>query len=545
MRILLDTILMRRSVWLVLVVIVACDSIDGGFVGPKNQATFSQTEFYILPGTSTIIDLRSVIKQPFVSASVTISEHPVKGELIQMDAFVLKYTPTVDFTDQMDSFVFSAVLDDGTSVESETMTIYMIFDEKEFPCGVYPVEDNVRLKTTNPVVVHVKKNDQICGVIRPLNVLIHVQPKFGEAVVVGDSIIYRPGSSFWEDDELVYSLSTAGSDVVSFGLLSFNKKTIEIFNMPAGLNDIFFVDDMTGFIAGSNEILKTIDGGKHWYPCSYPGAEMEFIDFQEIHFVDKEMGFAGFSICEWPGSTPVDNECWGGWMVTFDSGGTWQRSNFYYAVSSIFFTSSQTGFISSSRRDPWDQSIHHSVFKTVDGGDNWDEVFSSASDYGELKIHFINDQVGYVYHPFGIYGTTDGGNTWTALYSKSNITSFALASDDIVCASFASGGTSVTTPSTIVRSQGDGEFTPVINFPYTILSQDFSPAGELGIAVGISASNPADPNSLTLTISKSTDKGESWVDLVDQVNGFPWEISVPSADVAYILCSDKIIKYSP
>jgi hypothetical protein len=59
MRILLDTILMRRSVWLVLVVIVACDSIDGGFVGPKNQATFSQTEFYILPGTSTIIDLRS------------------------------------------------------------------------------------------------------------------------------------------------------------------------------------------------------------------------------------------------------------------------------------------------------------------------------------------------------------------------------------------------------------------------------------------------------------------------------------------------------
>jgi hypothetical protein len=32
MRILLDTILMRRSVWLVLVVIVACDSIDGGFV---------------------------------------------------------------------------------------------------------------------------------------------------------------------------------------------------------------------------------------------------------------------------------------------------------------------------------------------------------------------------------------------------------------------------------------------------------------------------------------------------------------------------------
>ncbi|HEX6891129.1 MAG TPA: hypothetical protein VF141_10550, partial [Chryseolinea sp.] len=77
------------------------------------------------------------------------------------------------------------------------------------------------------------------------------------------------------------------------------------------------------------------------------------------------------------------------------------------------------------------------------------------------------------------------------------------------------------------------------------LSQDFSPEGELGVAVGISALNPADPNSLTLTISKSTDKGETWVDLADQLNGFPWEISVPSADVAYILCSDKIIKYRP
>ncbi|HEX6889938.1 MAG TPA: hypothetical protein VF141_04580, partial [Chryseolinea sp.] len=113
MRIFLDLILRRRSVWLVLVVVVGCDSFKEDFIEPTNQVTFSQTEFYILPGTSTVIDLRSVIKQSFVSASVTISENPEKGELTQMDPFVLKYTPSVDFTDQIDRFVFSAVLVDG------------------------------------------------------------------------------------------------------------------------------------------------------------------------------------------------------------------------------------------------------------------------------------------------------------------------------------------------------------------------------------------------------------------------------------------------
>ena len=78
-----------------------------------------------------------------------------------------------------------------------------------------------------------------------------------------------------------------------------------------------------------------------------------------------------------------------------------------------------------------------------------------------------------------------------------------------------------------------------------IMEQAFSPSGDMGIAVGISNPNPLDPESLDLTLSVSTDKGATWTDMPDAIKGFPWAMSVPSSNVAYILCSDKIIRYKP
>ena len=75
--------------------------------------------------------------------------------------------------------------------------------------------------------------------------------------------------------------------------------------------------------------------------------------------------------------------------------------------------------------------------------------------------------------------------------------------------------------------------------PYTILSQGFSPAGDLGLAAELSEYDPD-----AYVISKSTDKGKTWAGLINCLDGYPMQMSVPPANVADILCPDKIIKYS-
>jgi hypothetical protein len=549
MRTLSVSSLLRRSISLLLCASLGCDTLDVD--KPENLVKFSQTEFYILPASSTIIDLRTVIKKSFVRASLTISENPVRGTLMPMDAFVFKYTPNIDFVEGKDRFVISAVLDDGTTIKSEPMTVHMKSDDEEFPCGVYAVEDNIRIDSSSTVVIHVLKNDRVCGVDEPVNVLVHLAPKFGDAVVAGDSIVYTPGPLFSKHDEFVYSLSTSSGGELSFGLVTFNNSKFEIFEIPGGATNIFFVDDMIGFIAGE-VIQKTIDGGRHWIQLTYPAGEDEYVAFEDICFLDKDHGFAAFSA--WSRS---NNDLFftGGWMMTKNGGVSWDRFDLKEPVSSIVFTSPLIGYISTYSLPadivfPEDPE-YRSVFKTVDGGETWDQVGEmNTSSVGKGNLRFATDNVGWAYQNQhnAINSTTDGGKTWEVFFTSSNVTSLALASDNVICASIAPDGPPVATPGAIVRSENGSPFQTVINFPYTILSQGFSPEGDLGVAIGIRSPNPTvsvEPQ--ILTISKSTDNGETWVDLdlTAHLDRFPWDISVPSANVAYILCSGKIIKYTP
>jgi hypothetical protein len=63
---------------LILLTILSCDSFNEDFIEPENQDSFSQMEYYIVPGSSTVIDLASVINQSFQVFSVPAGSGQLK-----------------------------------------------------------------------------------------------------------------------------------------------------------------------------------------------------------------------------------------------------------------------------------------------------------------------------------------------------------------------------------------------------------------------------------------------------------------------------------
>jgi photosystem II stability/assembly factor-like uncharacterized protein len=529
---------------------VACDSFREDFITPENQFTFSQTEYYILPETSTIVDLRSAIEQAFTDASLAISTPPDHGTVVQIDTFLLKYTPNKEFSQGKDQFVLSVVLADGSTLKSETISILMKEKINEFPCGVYAVEDQIHRRSNGVFTVNPVKNDQVCGVKGLTRVSIHLKPKFGNAEVVGDSIIYRPGPAFTGTDEIVYRLRSDGDEHVAYGIISLNEYKTEFLELddysPVYPNKIFFVNDTVGFVSGVYSVYKTIDGGRHWNRSITAGSGM---GFGEIYFLDNDQGFVGFTEC-------VEEDCDGGWLMTTDGGTSWKKTTIGQYVKSIYFTSRLTGFIVTE--EFISRSVIYTILKTTDGGKTWNEIFRPSLDQGELKARFVNDQVGYAYNRYTIFVTTDGGESWRESASSNDISSLALAGN-VACAGFSSVGwlnVTSTTPSRIVRSDDGVKWTSVKEFSHPTSQVAFSPHGDLGVVVGHSWDRDPSVESF-YHISRSTDKGETWIDYVEELPGYVLDISVPSPNVVYILgisfpsATDPtefrsfIIKYTP
>jgi len=529
--------LLRNTIWTML--LVACESEPP--IKPVRQPApiiFSQSQFYVLPGSSIVIDFNSVIEQPFTSISLTISQRPINGSLTKIDPFLWKYT-SENFAQDTDQFVFSAVLDNSSTTVGGI--VYLIRRNKlgEFPCGTYPVSDYVGAVGKKSTSLKPLLNDRMCGVSGNVDLFVHIQPVFGEAVVSGDSIIYTSTHSYTESDEFVYGVYTPGNKV-SYGIVSINKN--ETFAVPAGFTDIFFVNDSVGFISGGTMIFKTNDGGKHWKELVYPRGAFEAINIEEIFFLDPDTGYAAFSRCFYEN----DSDCSGGWMVTRDGGVTWKRVDLTVPVTSIFFTSPSNGYISSlsvTSNDFWDPIIYFTILKTVDGGESWKWSVDQGALVGDLKIRFANDQTGFAFNADKIYSTADGGETWTTAQQNGYVGSLALAAESVALASINST-VSIVTSSTFVKPGSGAEWEPVANFPYSILAHEFSPSGGLGLAVGIRGQG-ANASIESLAISKTTDKGKTWSTLPGDFNGYPRAISIPSENVAYILCTDKVIKYVP
>ncbi|MFZ2324642.1 MAG: YCF48-related protein [Ignavibacteriaceae bacterium] len=160
---------------------------------------------------------------------------------------------------------------------------------------------------------------------------------------------------------------------------------------PSG-EDIFFLDSLTGFIAGTPcRIWKTTNSGNSWYITNITGLADTLGTIKKVLFINQTIGWAVTSR--------------GGILKTTDSGENWftqLNSGISVIFSSVSFIDSLTGWTANSNSRP---------FKTTNSGDNW-LLQNNIDIWQSIDVLFLNSIVGFLLESNKFYKTTNGGTSW-------------------------------------------------------------------------------------------------------------------------------------
>lgn len=179
---------------------------------------------------------------------------------------------------------------------------------------------------------------------------------------------------------------------------------------------ISFLNDKEGYVgSASGQLLFTADGGRTWEVR----LQDNYTNFRLLHFIDQKKGYAIVG--------------YGNLSQTLDGGRTWAPVSvagmgWNTQAVNIFFVSDKKGFL----------VMTDNLYKTTDGGISWTIVQSVGSVY-TAHIRFISATVGFLYGNFGVvYRTIDGGDTWEPNYytaSLGHIVGMGQASGQLFLAS--------------------------------------------------------------------------------------------------------------
>jgi len=158
------------------------------------------------------------------------------------------------------------------------------------------------------------------------------------------------------------------------------------------LNDIFFIDELNGFIVGEvGHMYYTDDGGNSWISLN-SGTTAEL---KSIHFFNENIGMAlGYT-----------NNYSDYIIRTTDGGITWINCSFsnspFFIAEGIFLTTELKAFVISM----------DDLFYTSNGGQTWmQQQFGSSTAFASIAF---NDSLnGYISGFEEIYRTSNGGNSW-------------------------------------------------------------------------------------------------------------------------------------
>lgn len=248
----------------------------------------------------------------------------------------------------------------------------------------------------------------------------------------------------------------------------------------ANLNDVYFIDENTGWAVGINVILKTEDGGENWTVReNFPH------DIWEISFIDANTGWAA------TGNGAI--------LHTSDGGDTWtqQGENFNTCLVSVDFVNNQTG---------WIVGCSGIVLNTTDGGLTWEEQSFAGEEY--YASHFFDETSGVIIGYNGSLRTTsDGGSTWVER-SPDAPGSFLGMSFIDSNTGWAGGHFMGDDTGTVIKTTDGGEsWTKIAGIPDIMINDIYFLDSNRGWAVGQRVTSGA-------VVYYTTDGGESWTEQV-------------------------------
>ncbi len=145
-----------------------------------------------------------------------------------------------------------------------------------------------------------------------------------------------------------------------------------------------------GYVVGyDGRMIKSSDYGENWENLSSP----IFGPFEDIYFSNTLNGWAK----EVVGPNLARTTNGGGLWETVDIGSSEN-------LGGLWFISPEVGYAVGE---------HYSFFKTVNGGDSWQESNLGIEDANVNSIFFIDELNGFICGGYGFfYKTNDGGLTW-------------------------------------------------------------------------------------------------------------------------------------
>jgi photosystem II stability/assembly factor-like uncharacterized protein len=292
-------------------------------------------------------------------------------------------------------------------------------------------------------------------------------------------------------------------------------------NSISGTEDIFFINNLTGWIASSRRIWKTTNGGINWvntYTNQDNNEYLSCVYFKNLNtgwvvnsfgniIKSTNGGINWFNIIEPPYGVITDiyfSDNNNGWAIgnsyvskTINGGIGWQNIlNFNNIIlNSVQFLNSNTGFITGS---------NGKILKTINGGQNWDS--STIGNVTYNSISFSNNSTGWVCGNNGsILKTSNTGINWVNQVSGTN---FNLNSVTFLNTST---GFAVSDSGRILKTTNGGS-NWIVNQP--LVNWSYKDVYFLNTATGWAIGNKINGSwqnfYLEKIIIKTTDAGISW-----------------------------------
>jgi photosystem II stability/assembly factor-like uncharacterized protein len=182
---------------------------------------------------------------------------------------------------------------------------------------------------------------------------------------------------------------------------------------------IIFKDSLNGYAGGGRGVIyKTTNGGTNWYKIISGGSGY---DAYSIDFLDNNNG--------WLLSGYV--------FKTTNSGTNWVNPGnpFRYSkLYSINFINLNTGFVVGYVQLIPGYVNYANIYKTTNGGYNWQLKSETGNSRGLKDINFINENTGWSVGYGGlILKTTNNGDNWVVQNNSSSpdLISVKFKTDDI------------------------------------------------------------------------------------------------------------------